>query len=225
MHDGFPVSRFWGAAGALPGGPDCDRRRGNAVQQRIEPPSTIEADLARLEVGIRQLKVQYDMFLNGALAKEPLELRVELDAIIRRHANTSIRKYAHRFHLNTLVSRYNSLLELWGKTLRTREEGDRPNPRIVEQRAGARDPERVLESHRVRSVEASDRGLRRLHDSFNTARQRVDPDARPIRFEAFVQGVGRESSRIRERHGCEGVELRVVMTESGVQLKARPARS
>ena len=188
------------------------------------PPSTIETDLARLEVGIRQLKVQYDMFFNGALAKEPLELRVELDAIIRRHANTSIRKYAHRFHLNTLVSRYNSLIELWGKTLRTREEGDRPNARLVEQRAAPRDSERVVGAHRVRAGSADDAGLHRLHDAFNAARRRSDPQARAVRFEAFVQGVGRESARLRERTGCELVELRVVVTPEGVQLKARPAR-
>ena len=100
--------------------------------------SSIEADIHRLEIGIRQLKMQYDMFFAGSLPREPFELRSELESLIRRNSNATIGKYAHRFHFNTLVSRFNTLSELWCKTLRAREEGERNG-------AGSKEREQEIE--------------------------------------------------------------------------------
>lgn len=181
--------------------------------------SSIEADIARLEAGIRQLKIQYDMFFAGALPREPFELRNELDRLVRRTSNLSIRKYAHRFHLNTLLARYNSLTELWGKTLRSREEGDRPPAQLAELR-GSREP-----SCRLGEGDGDEFALRRLYREFESARKRRDADARDIRFESFVQGIRSQATRLRRKTGCRDVELRVVERDGAVQLKARPARS
>jgi len=85
----------------------------------------LEADIGRLEAGIRQLKIQYDMFFAGSIPKQPLELRAEIERLIKRYSNASIRKYSARFHFNSLVSRFNSMSELWAKTIRTLEEGER----------------------------------------------------------------------------------------------------
>ena len=83
----------------------------------------LDADLARLQSGIRQLKIQYDMFFAGSIPRQPFELRGEIEKIIRRYSSTPIQKYAPRFHFNSLVSRFNSLSELWAKTIRALEEG------------------------------------------------------------------------------------------------------
>ena len=107
--------------------------------------ASIEADIARLETRLRELKIQYDMFFNGALPREPFELRADVERLIRRHSGSPIRKYAQRFHFNSLVSRFNSLSELWSKTIRTLEEGDRPAPGSV----GRGPTEKVLTSCRL----------------------------------------------------------------------------
>jgi hypothetical protein len=89
------------------------------------PDVGIEADIERIEAGIRQLKIQYDMFFAGAIPKQPLELRSALERLLKRYTNAPLRKYAHRFHFSSLAARYTSLSELWAKTLKTMEEGDR----------------------------------------------------------------------------------------------------
>ena len=179
----------------------------------------IEGDLRRLEVGIRQLKVQYDMFFAGALKREPIELRAEIDRIIKRHANSPIQKYAQRFHLNTLISRYNSLSELWGKTIRMREEGDRPAPALAD-----RDEPREQLVARCRFHDAStDRGeLQRLYARFVETRKRLDAGKRVVSFEKFAQGVSNQSARLQKQSGCAEIELRVVLRDQKVQVKARP---
>ena len=184
--------------------------------------SSIEADIARLESGLRQLKIQYDMFFAGALPREPSELRGEIDRLIRRTSNTPIRKYAHRFHLNSLVSRFNSMSELWGKILRSREEGDRPPAQLAE-RAAARQ-ERVCRIG-AGNDNGEDFALRRLHREFLDARHKVDPSAGDVRYETFVRGIRSQADRLRAKAGCTDIELRIVVGEGAVHLKARPARS
>jgi hypothetical protein len=49
-----------------------------------DPEAFIDAELERLQVGLRQLKVQYDMFFAGSLPRPPVELRSELDKIVKR---------------------------------------------------------------------------------------------------------------------------------------------
>jgi hypothetical protein len=181
--------------------------------------SSIEADIARIESGIRQLKVQYDMFFAGGLPREPTELRTEVDRLIKRVSNLSIRKYAHRYRLNSLVSRYNAMSELWGKTMRSREEGDRPRAQSEVRRAGRHEVCHLSENG------GDDIGLRRLYREFSDARRRLDPESRGIPFDRFVHGVQSQARKLRQRAGCQDVELRVEIREGSAHLKARPGRS
>jgi len=184
--------------------------------------STIRADIVRLEAGIRQLKIQYDMFFAGALPKEPYELRLTLQRLIRRNSNATIQKYADQYHFNTLVSRFNSLSELWGRTLREHEEGERSSRAALEREMSR---ERVVASCRVRQVRPDDTGLRELHARFVEAREKTTNGNGSVSFEAFVRGISKQADRIRAKSGCAEVDLRIVVADDQVQLKARPRKS
>ena len=183
------------------------------------PVGDIEADLRRIEVGIRQVKVQYDMFFAGALKREPFELRAEVDKLIKRHANSPIQKYAQRFHLNTLISRFNSLSELWGKTMRSREEGDRPAPALAD-REGPR--EQLVARCRFQGAQANPAELQRLYTRFVETRRRLDAGKRAVSFEKFAAGVSNQSQRLQKQSGCAEIEVRVVVHDHKVLVKARP---
>jgi hypothetical protein len=182
--------------------------------------SSIEADLARLEAGLRQLKIQYDMFFAGALPREPHELRSQFEQMIRRYSNAPIRKYAHRFHFNALVSRYTSMSEFWSKTIRTIEEGDRLAPAVIE-RHGAR--ERTVTTCRVEDPSKEQESLRTLHECFLEARRKHGGENGGLTFDSFYQGVVKQANRIREKTGCAEVELRLVIEDRKVHLKAKPS--
>jgi len=184
-------------------------------------PSELEADLGRLESGIRQLKIQYDMFFAGSIPKQPLELRSELERIIRRHSATPIRKYAARFHFNALVSRFNSLSELWSKTLRSLEEGDRPAPAVAD-RAG--NGEHLVARCTVTDPTKERDLLRLLHARLVDARKKAGESAGKLSFENFVITITAQAGRMREKTGCDKVDLRVVVLDRKVVVKARPGR-
>jgi len=181
----------------------------------------LEADIARLESGIRQLKIQYDMFFAGSIPKQPFELRGEIERIIRRHSMTPIRKYAPRFHFNSLVSRFNIMSELWAKTIRTLEEGDRPAPAVAD-RAG--NGEHLVARCTVKNPAEERDNLRLLHTRLVEARKKAGESASKVSFDSFVRSVGAQAGKLREKTGCDKVELRVIVVDRKVVVKARPGR-
>jgi len=187
------------------------------------PPIDIEGELRKLEVGIRQLKIQYDMFFAGALKREPVEQRADLDRAIKRHANAPNQKFHQRFMLNALVSRYNSLTELWGKTLRAREEGNRPAAAVAEMEHKPK--EQLVARCRVQAGQGGDDPeLRRLYNRFVETRARLGGAKRDVSYEKFLRGVSGETARLHKQSGCGEIELRVVVHDDKVLLKARPGR-
>lgn len=184
--------------------------------------AALEADLARLDTALRQLKVQYDMFFAGALKRQPLELRAEAEKIIRRYTNASIQKYAQRFHLSTLVGRYNSLAELWGKTLRTREEGEWHAAAAPSE---ATEPQETLLARcRVQNPEQEAAQLRPLYERFVEARRTYAGETRDLPFDKFLRGIARQTRTLQERGECGEIELRLVVSEQRVELRARTRR-
>ncbi len=182
--------------------------------------SELEADTVRLETGIRQLKIQYDMFFAGSIPKQPHELRGEIERIIKRYANAPIRKYAARYHFNALVSRFNSLSELWAKTIRTLEEGDRPAPAVADRAGGG---EQIVARLTVKDPAAEKAHLVALHSRLVEARKKAG-DGGKLSFESFVKSVSAQAGKLREKTGCAKVELRVILVDRKVVVKARPGR-
>jgi len=185
-----------------------------------DPEAFIDAELERLQVGLRQLKVQYDMFFAGSLPRQPQELRSELEKIVKRLSGAPIRKYSQRFHLASLVSRFNSMSELWSKTLRTLEEGDRPAPSVAD-RVKA---ERLVTSCRVADPSREEASMKLLHARFVEARKKAGEGEDGVSFRAFVKGIASQARRLKDKTGCEEIELRIVVQDRKVQLKARPGR-
>lgn len=92
------------------------------IQARQEEAADIDTQLARMEDDIRKLKIDFDIYFNGAAKRPPLEARARLEAVIKRVADNRSLSYAQRYQFNTLVSRFTSYRELWRRTLKARGE-------------------------------------------------------------------------------------------------------
>jgi hypothetical protein len=181
----------------------------------------LENDLARLEVGIKRLKVQYDMFFAGSIPRQPFELRNEIEKIIRHHTRNPIRKYAYRFHFNALVSRFNSMSELWAKTLRALEEGDRPAPAVAD-RAGS--GEQLVAQCTVLDPTHEQGNLKLFHARLLDARKKAGDGPGTLPFDTFLRSISTQAAKLREKTGCDKVELRVIIHDRKVAVRARPGR-
>lgn len=89
---------------------------------RLEESAAIEKQLGKLEDDIRRLKIEFDIFFNGAAKRPPLEARARLESQIKRMMDNRSLSYAQRYKLNTLIARFTSYRELWRRALRLKGE-------------------------------------------------------------------------------------------------------
>jgi hypothetical protein len=92
------------------------------TQTRQEEAVEIDKQLSRMEDDIRKLKIEFDIYFNGASKRPPLESRARLEAYIKRIADNRSLTYAQRYLFNTLVSRFVSYRELWRRNLKAKGE-------------------------------------------------------------------------------------------------------
>ena len=92
------------------------------TQTKQEDAAQIDQELSRLEDEIRKLKIDFDIYFNGAAKRAPLEARARLESNLKRIADDRNLSYAQRYQFNTLVSRFTSYRELWRRMLKARGE-------------------------------------------------------------------------------------------------------
>jgi|SRR4029078_1646508 hypothetical protein len=95
------------------------QRRANT---RTEESHEVDQQLGKMEDDIRKLKIDFDIYFNGASKRPPLEAKARLDAFIKRLSDNRNLTFAQRYLLNTLVARFVSHRELWRRQLRTKGE-------------------------------------------------------------------------------------------------------
>lgn len=210
----------------------------------------IDEAINRIEVGIRQLKTQYDMFFAGAAPRQPLEVRKELETLIEGTGKTRMQRFSDRFRFNALASKYQSMTELWNKMIRAKEEGRlRPGiPGFVEptrrtQQAAAAAgvavappagamtgpgrPAGAPVSHRLRFVdaEAQEAELRLFYDRFIEASRQSGGTPSQVSFSSFAKQVAQRTQAVRQKAGCEAVTCSIVIKDGGVRLRVSPEGS
>jgi len=93
-----------------------------SLQTKQEAAVEINQQLDRLEDDIRRLKIEFDIYLNGASKRPPLEARARLESVIKRISDNRNLSFAQRYHFNMLVARFTSYRELWRRTLKIKGE-------------------------------------------------------------------------------------------------------
>ncbi|MBE7515168.1 MAG: hypothetical protein HS105_00940 [Chloracidobacterium sp.] len=93
-----------------------------ASKQRSEESENIDLQLSRLEEDMRRLKIEFDIYFNGASKRPPLEARARMESTIKRISDNRSLAYAQRYYFNTLVSRFTSYRELWRRQMKAKGE-------------------------------------------------------------------------------------------------------
>ena len=91
-------------------------------QTKQEAAAEIDQQIARLEDDIRKLKIDFDIYFNGAAKRAPLEARARIESNIKRIADDRNLTYAQRYQYNSVVSRFTSYRELWRRLLKAKGE-------------------------------------------------------------------------------------------------------
>ena len=90
------------------------------ASSKKEEAADIDKQLLRMEDDIRKLKIDFDIFFNGATKRPPLEARARLESNLKRISDDRALTYAQRYRLSSIIARYTSYRELWRRNLKAR---------------------------------------------------------------------------------------------------------
>jgi hypothetical protein len=99
------------------------KQRRKELGLEVEEELTLDQQLARLEVDIRRLKVEFDIFFNGGVKHPPYDTRNRVETTLNRLGDDRSLTYAHRYKYNSLAARFAAFRDMWRRSMQSREEG------------------------------------------------------------------------------------------------------
>ena len=185
---------------------------------RDEQPSP-EEQLGRLEEDLRRLKVEFDIYFNGAAKRPPYDTKGRVETLIKRLADDRTLTFAQRYHYNSLAARYSSFMQLWRRTMQEREEGRGPSRRPAP--AAAPEPEARPSTFVCADARSDVQTVRGLYEALVEARRSCGEPTDDLPFSRFHRMVAEKSEALKERAGCERVHFSVAVRDGRVQFKAK----
>lgn len=183
---------------------------------------TLDDQLSRLEDDIRRLKIEFDIFFNGATKRPPYDTKGRVDTIIKRISDDRTLTYAQRYRYNSLVARYTAFKELWRRTMQGREEGrDAAAAARASVRAEAsqpHDPAVFVCSDAHKDIPT----VRQIYEALIDAKAKCGEAVEDLSFPRFHQLIASKTDSIKEKLGCEGVRFSVSVEGGHVNFKAKP---
>jgi hypothetical protein len=178
------------------------------------PPSRVPSELDGVEQAIRQLRIEYEKYFNGALDLPPGEMQTELSQQIRG-LRSRVKASVDRFRLQTLEAQFNTYLELFNRRLRDHEEGRSRGRRPVAA-APAYDPTQGV----VYGLKPEEGAVAALYKSLYDG----SSQGKKVDLESFRGYLDRQASMIRQKTGCADVQFRLTREDGKLKLKAKPLR-
>jgi hypothetical protein len=181
----------------------------------------LERELQALEVELRKLEGEYNMYFSGRSPRPPWETRSRVDQIVKKLDRAYIQNYAHRFRFSTLQARFAAFVDLWDRGLRAREEG-RAGPFARKPPEKKPAPPKVQD--RILFVTAFTdpmKELDKLHDLYDTlrdARQELGEDNVP--FHKFADLVKGQVAKLK-KDGAPEVAFRVSVKDGKLNFTAK----
>ena len=182
---------------------------------------TPDEQLTRLEDDIRRLKVEFDIYFNGASKRPPYDTKGRVETLLKRLADDRTLTFAQRYRYNTLAARYNAFRDLWRRTLQGREEGrDAASAARASVKLNAPqevEPVSFVCEDAHKEVET----VKHLYESLIEAKRQCGEPTEDFSFPRFHRLIASKADGIKDRSGCEKVTFSVAVEGGHVSFKAR----
>jgi hypothetical protein len=195
----------------------------------IFQPTEVTADLARLEKAMKQLAIEYEMYLSQSTKWPPHQRLAEVTAIIRYYSKFTPRRTVERFRFNTLVHRHTTSMERWSRRLRVIEEkgaAARLGRHRGQSEAELLDVSKphTLAAAKLSSGQASGDQLRDFYVAYKQARKARGQAVSQLNYASFAETMKTTLQQARERAGGCDFELRVDEVGGKVRISVRALR-
>ncbi|HEX8068847.1 MAG TPA: MXAN_5187 C-terminal domain-containing protein [Pyrinomonadaceae bacterium] len=195
------------------------RTRKAAVAVVHEQPMSIDDMLARLEDDVRKLKVEFDVYFNGAAKRPPYDTKGRVETMIKRLADERAFTYAQRYRYNSIVARYTAFRDLWRRTMQEREEGRGPAPA-----ARAAEPHARRVTFVCADAQRDVPTVKDLYDALVRAKVQCGEPVDNFSFAQFHRMLAAKTDALKARLGCERVRYSISLDGGRVNFKAKADR-
>lgn len=182
---------------------------------------TVDDQLTRLEEDIRRLKIEFDIFFNGASKRPPYDTKGRVETIMKRLGDDRTLSYAQRFRYTTLTTRYNAFRDLWRRTMQGREEG---RDAIATARVSAKE-QAVANFKRANFVcdnaHKDVELVKNLYSALMEAKKVCGEPVEGFSFPRFHRLIASQADGLKERLGCERVSFSIDVEGGHVSFKAK----
>ena len=199
-----------------------------AAQRRTKPNSlvrettvTVDQQLARLEDDIRRLKIEFDVFFNGASKKPPYDTKGRVETTFKRLADDRSMTFAQRYLLNSLGARYTAFKELWRRTLQGREDvrTHRPQRPKVSDHAVLDPGERV--TFVCADAQTDVETVKNLYAALVEAKRSCNESVDDLPFPKFHHMIANKTRSLKQHLSCERVKFSIAVENGQVNFKAK----
>lgn len=185
-----------------------------------EQPSPDE-QLGRLEEDIRRLKIEFDIYFNGAAKRPPYDTKGRVETLIKRLGDDRSLTFAQRYRYNSLTARYNAFRDLWRRTIQGREEG-----RDLISSARAQHKEEATRAFTGANLVCEDANrevetVRNLYKALVEAKKLCGESVEDFSFPRFHRLIASKADGLKNRMGCERIRFTIDVEGGHVSFKAR----
>lgn len=185
---------------------------------------TVDEQLTRLEDDIRRLKVEFDVYFNGAAKRPPYDTKGRVETLMKRLGDDRTLSFAQRYRFNTLAARFTAFRDLWRRTMQGREEGRDPASAA---RATAK--QEAVDGFTRTTLVCADANkdvetVKQLYTALVEAKTKCGEPTDDFSFPRFHRLIASKAESLKEKLGCQRVCFSVDVEGGHVSFKARAER-
>ena len=177
---------------------------------------TVDEEFNKLEEDLRRLKIEYEIYFNGAAPRPPHDTLYRVENTIKRFSSDqSMLNFRQRFRFTSLAQKYAVNSNLWRRKLQEKEEGRSLTG------SQKRTFELPVDDGTVRVVcsdpDVETEKVSQLLQAVNEARRRAGQ--RSLDPAAFHKAIKDKIKQLKDTQGCDKVQVSVSVEEGKVKLK------
>jgi hypothetical protein len=182
---------------------------------------TVDEQLTRLEEDIRRLKIEFDVFFNGASKRPPYDTKGRVETLLKRLGDDRSLSYAQRYRYTSLASRYNLFRDLWRRTMQGREEGRTP---MASAKVSAK--EQAVADFKKTNFVCEDAHkdvelVKSVYSALIDAKKVCGEPVEDFSFPRFHRLIASQADGLKQRLGCKQISFTIDVEDGHVSFKAR----
>lgn len=190
---------------------------------------TVDEEFNKLEDDLRRLKIEYEVYFNGAMPRPPHDTLFRVETIIKRYSSDQSKlNMSQRFRFSSLVQKFAVNNTLWRRKLQEKEEGrtigapqKRASAKLKDGQTakGSTKPVRVI----CGDPDTESEKITQLLEAMKKARVQAGETAGNINPAAFHKFIKEKTRQVQDKLGCERVQFSVSIEDGKVKFKAARA--